>query len=429
MLFKNISILDEKLEEKHNMNVLVEGDKISYIGPDLPQVNDVEVYEGKGKLLMSGFFNSHAHTPMTLLRGYGENLPLQDWLEQRIFPFEAQLVEEDVYYGALLGIAESFRYGIISTTDMYYMCDKIGDAFLESGGKANLSQGVTCFDDSDLKDLPAYKESVDLFNNYHQAGDGRIKVDMSLHGEYTSTEKVAGQLAQLAKELGAGMHVHVSETLKEHEECKARYGKTPIQYLNDLGLLDTRTTAAHCVYVEGEDLDIMRDKKVTVASNPISNLKLASGICNVPELLEKDINVAIGTDSVASNNSLNYIEEMKFFGLVHKAGFNNPKLTTPYETIYAATRAGALGQGREDSGLLAEGYKADLVVLDISQPNMHPVHDMKTNVVYSASGSDVVLTMIDGKVVYKDGEFPTIDLEKVKFETGKSVERILGELK
>lgn len=430
MLFKNISILDEKLNEKHNMNVLTEGEKILYIGEEVPATNDVEVYEGKGKLLMSGFFNSHAHTPMTLLRGYGENLPLQQWLEQRIFPFEAQLNEKDVYYGSLLGIAESFRYGIISTTDMYYMCHRISDAFLESGGKANISRGITCFDDSNLKDLPAYGESVNLFKNYHESGNGRIKIDMSLHGEYTTTERIVAQLADLAKELGAGMHVHVSETVTEHEGCKERHGgKTPIQYLNSLGLLDTRTTAAHCVYVEGEDLDIMKEKKVTVASNPISNLKLASGICNVPKLIEKGINVALGTDSVASNNSLNFIEEMKFYGLVHKAGFKDPKLTTPYETIYAATRAGALGQGREDTGVLAEGYKADLIVLDISEPNMHPVHDMKTNIVYSASGSDVVLTMIDGKVVYKDGEFPTIDIEKVKHETGKSVERILGALK
>ncbi len=430
MLFKNITILDKDLNEKAGMNVLIEEDKIKYIGKDVPEAGCEESYDGEGKLLMSGFFNSHSHTPMTLLRGYGENLPLQDWLKQRIFPFEAKLTGDDIYYGTLLGLAESFRYGIISSTDMYYMTDRIAEAVLESGGKANVSIGVTCFDDRNLKDMPVYQESIDLFNNYHNAGHGRVLVDMSLHAEYTSTEKIVAQLAELTNDLGAGMHVHVSETIKEHEDCKERHGgKTPIQYLNSLGLLDARTTAAHCVYVEEEDMDIMKEKNVTVASNPISNLKLGSGICNVPVLLQKGINVGIGTDSVASNNSLNFIEEMKFFGLVHKGGFKDPKLTTPYQTIYAATRAGALGQGRDDTGLLEEGRKADLVVIDISEPNMYPVHDMKTNVVYSASGSDVSLTMIDGRVVYKDGEFPTIDIEKIRFETGRSIERILGALK
>lgn len=429
MLFKNITVLDENLDERQAAYVGISEDLIEYIGNDEPNKDFGRVYDGKGKLLMSGFFNSHAHTPMTLMRGYGESLTLQDWLEKRIFPFEAFLTGDDVYYATLLGIAESLRYGIVSTTDMYYFCDRMAEAFIESGAKANIGRGITCFTDDDLAETRAYRESKELYRDYHDSGAGRIKIDMSLHAEYTSTTKITAQLAEFTKELGARMHVHVSETRDEHEACKARHGSTPIKYFNDLGLLDSKTTAAHCVYIEGEDFSILKEKGVTVASNPVSNLKLASGVCNVPRLISEGINVAIGTDSVASNNNLNFIEEMKFFGLVHKEKFNDPRLTTPKQTLYAATKAGALGQGREDTGVLKEGNKADLIVLDISGPHMHPLHNLANNLVYSASGSDVILTMIDGKVLYEEGVFHTIDMEKIRFETGRSINRIVEALK
>ncbi|HPO04400.1 MAG TPA: amidohydrolase [Bacillota bacterium] len=430
MLFKNITILNENLDVQESMCVGISDDRICHIGNSIPKEDYGEVYDGKGRLLMSGFFNSHAHTPMTLMRGYGENMALQDWLNKRIFPFEAHLTGDDVYYATLLGIAESLRFGIVSTTDMYYLCDRMAEAFLESGAKANISRGIACFTDDDLKALPAYKESKELYEQYNESGGGRLKIDMSLHAEYTSTPKITAQLAEFTKKLGAQMHVHVSETKEEHEGCKVRHqGKTPVKYLSDLGLLDSKTTAAHCVYIEGEDFHILKEKGVTVASNPISNLKLASGVCNVPELYKEGIRIAIGTDSVASNNSLNFIEEMKFFGLVHKEKFRDPRLTTPKQTLYAATRAGALGQGRADTGTVKMGCKADLIALDISGPNMYPVHDLVNNLVYSASGSDVVLTMVDGKVLYRAGDFPTIDMEKVRYETERSIKRIIGALK
>ena len=222
------------------------------------------------------------------------------------------------------------------------------------------------------------------------------------------------------------MHVHLSETQLEHEECKARHGgMTPAAYFNSLGLFDTRTTAAHCVWLEGEDYRILKEKGVTVASNPVSNMKLASGVCNVPRLLEEGINVSLGTDSVASNNSLNFIEEMKYFATAAKEHLKDPTAVTPVQALKAATAAGAQAQGRVDCGLLKEGFKADLIVLDISGPHMHPVHDLINNVVYSASGSDVVLTMADGRVLYENGRFFTIDVEKTIYEAGRMTEKIL----
>lgn len=430
MLFKNIAILDKNLEYKENMFVGVKDDKIAYIGDIQPAEDYGEVYDGKGKMLMPGFYNAHAHSPMTLLRGYGENLALQDWLNKKIFPFEDKLDGNAVYWGTLLAMAESLRFGIVSTSDMYYFCEDMIRAIEQSGAKDNLSRGVTNFTDSGLYDLEAFREMKSLFGNYHGALGGKLKVDMSLHAEYTSNPRTAQEMAAYTRSVGAQMHVHVSETKLEHEECKGRHeGRTPIKYLADMGLLDSKTTAAHCVWIEPEDMDIIKEKGVTVATNPISNMKLASGVCNVNELLKRGINVAIGTDGDSSNNSLDFIEEMKAFALISKVWFNDPTIVTPAQTVFAATRGGALAQGREDCGLLETGYKADLIVIDTMKPNMRPVHNMLNNLVYAGCGGDVVLTMVDGKVLYQNGEYKTIDLEKTIFEAQKATDKILAELR
>jgi 5-methylthioadenosine/S-adenosylhomocysteine deaminase len=366
---------------------------------------------------------------MTLLRGYGENLKLQDWLTTRIFPFEEKLTGESVYAGTLLAIAESLRFGIVSTTDMYYFCEDMLRAFFESGAKVNVSRGITCFTDAELVDLDSFKEAKSLFETYDGAANGRIRAEMSLHAEYTSNPKIAAQLADYANSVGAGMHVHISETQTEHEECKARRGgKTPVAYLASLGFFETRTTAAHCVRVTDEDMDVLAQKGVTVASCPISNMKLSSGVCNVPRLLEKGVRVAIGTDGAASNNSLNFIEEMKFFALANKLMRGDPTLISPAETLRAATLSGAESQGRPDCGVMRAGALADLIVVDMSVPNMRPVHDVLNNLVYSASGGDVILTMVDGRTLYRDGEYATIDIEKAMYEADRATAGILGEL-
>lgn len=429
MLFENITILDEELEVRHNMYVGVKGEFIEYIGEERPEGDYGESYDGRGKLLMSAFYNAHAHSPMMLMRGYGENLALSDWLNTKIFPFEDKLYSDAVYYSTLFAMAESLRFGIVSSSDMYYFCDDMARAVIESGAKANISRSITSFEPGTIIGNERYREAESLFDNYHGADDGKILVDASIHAEYTNTEQSMMEVADFAKERGINMHVHISETQSEHEECKQRHGgRTPVQLLNDLGAFDTNTTAAHCVWVTDEDMDILAEKGVTVASCPVSNLKLASGICNVPAMLEKGINVAIGTDSVASNNSLNFIEEMKFFALLNKAAKSDPTLITPKQTLHAATYAGALAQGRHDCGRLREGNRADLTVLNISAPHMRPVHDLATNIVYSASGSDVVLTMADGKVLYKDGDFLTIDIEKTISETEAACRNILSRL-
>ena len=440
MLFENITVIDENLEVQNNMFVGVKGDVIDYIGKEKPAGGKADsnggaggesygrVYDGRGKCLMSGFVNGHAHSPMTLLRGYAENMNLQEWLFDYIFPYEAHLDSNAVYYATLLSIAESLKNGIVSTSDMYYFCEDMVRAYEDAGAKGNISRSVSLMDDEPVLSTAPGKETKQLFLDYDGCCDGRIRIDMSLHSEYTNCDRTVREMAELTKELGTGMHVHVAETKKEFDECIERHGLTPTAYLAEMGLFDSRTIGAHCVWLTEEDMDILKDKGVFVASNPVSNLKLASGVCNVPALLEKDIPISIGTDSVSSNNSLDYIEEMKIFAIAPKMYYNNSSAITPEDVLRAATVTGARAQGRKDTGILKEGMKADLIVMDIMGANMHPVHQLKNNIVYSASSGDILLTMTDGKVQYENGEYMTIDIEKTIFETEKANEKILSKI-
>lgn len=432
MLFENITILDENLDVRTGQFVGTDGVRIAYIGSAEPAEDYGERYDGRGKILMPGFYNAHAHSPMALMRGYGENLALADWLNTRIFPFEAKLDGNAVYWGTMLCMAESLRYGIVSTSDMYYFVDDMARAVTDSGAKDNISRSITNFDGTPFDEMPAADELKAAVKNWNGAAggtDGRVVMESSLHAEYTSDEKTARALADWTRENGVRMHVHVSETKSEHEECRARHnGYTPVQYLNACGIFDVPSIAAHCVWIEGEDYDILKEKGVTVAANPASNLKLASGIVDAGAILDDGINLAIGTDSVASNNSLNFLEDVKLLALLAKVRNGDPTVMTPKQALRAATRGGALAQGRTDCGLMKVGCRADLIVLREDGAHMHPIHDRINNIVYSASGSDVVLTMVDGSVLYKDGEYATIDLEKTIFETERATEKILKAL-
>ncbi len=426
MLFKQINVLDENLQVQRDCYVGVKDGKIDFIGSERPAGDWDREYDGRNKLLMSGFYNGHAHSPMTLMRGYGENMKLQDWLNKKIFPFEDKLDGNAVYWGTMLALAESFRFGIVSTSDMYYFCEDMARAFADSGAKGNISRSITNVTGEDPAVLESMRETKDFYANCNGAEDGRILVDMSLHAEYTSDPATARALADYARTIDTRMQVHVSETKLEHEECITRHGKTPAAYLEEMGIFDVPAIAAHCVHATEEDLEIFRRKGVTVAINPVSNMKLDSGICDGGRLLREGVLAAIGTDSVASNNSLNFIEEMKLMTIGGKIASDDPTAVTPKEVISAATLGGAKAQGRADCGALKTGNRADLIVMDLSVPNMHPIHDMVNNIVYSASGSDILMTMIDGKVVYENGDYCTMDIERVIFEAETATKNILG---
>ena len=424
MLFHDITIIDENFEVREHQYVGTKGDRIAIISDRLPIEPYGEVYDGKGKLLLPSFYNCHSHLPMALMRGYGENLPLSRWLNERIFPFEANWTDEDMYHACLIGAAESLRYGIGATREMYLSLPPLGKALTESGMKALFSRCAFGFGGATYEEQPIAAANEEAREQY--AG-GRVRFEYSLHAEYTTNEKVVRSLAEIAKKNNCSIHVHVSETKSEVEECKARHdGKSPVRYLADCGLFDVPTGAAHCVWVDSDDIAILKEKGVTVAANPKSNAKLASGISPVTEMLAAGVNVAIGTDSVASNNNLDMVEEMRFFNLLQKARTLDPTVISAKETLYAATRAGALAFGLADSGLVKEGFKADLAVMDISTVNWFPVHDLLNNLIYSASGSNVVLTMVDGNTLYRDGSFSTIDVERTEFWAERARKRMLG---
>lgn len=430
MLFKDITFIDENFDIKEHYYIGVKSDRISYIGNEMPQDDFGEVISGENRLLLPTFYNLHSHLPMALMRGYAEGLPLMDWLQTKIFPFEAFLNDNDMYYGCLMGIAEMLRFGIGATSEMYLSQKPLLKAFLESGAKANVSRCVSCFDpETEYTDMPQFREVKESIAEYDKADNGRIRAEFSLHSEYTTTEKLVRGMAEKAKEFGSSMHIHVSETKGEVEDCIKRHGKTPVEYLADCGVFDVPTVAAHCVHVTDNDLAILKDKNVSVAANPKSNLKLASGISPVNKMLEAGINVGIGTDSVVSNNNLNMIEEMRFFNLLQKGKNLNPTFISPKQTLFAATRAGAIAQKRDDCGLIKEGFKADFTIIDTDKIYMKPKYDLLNNLIYSAQGNDVVMTVVDGKILYNNGVYTTLDIEKILYECEKSKSRILSSLK
>lgn len=431
MLFKNIGIIDENFDYQAARWVGVRDGRFDYIGSEAPADAEAygEVYDGTGRLLMSALYNVHAHAPMTLLRGFAENLPLQRWLNEKCWPFEAKMTPEDNYWAMVLALAEMARYGVVSCSDMYYATPERAKAVSEAGMKANLCEGLLAFEPKPYDEYPICQMNEEFVETLHGSADGRILMDYNIHAEYTSNPQVCADIAKIVKEKGLRLHLHASETKSEVEECRERHeGMSPIKYFESLGVLDVPVTAAHCVWVDDEDIDIMVEKGVFVACNPASNMKLGSGFAPLSKMLDRGVKVCLGTDGMASNNNHDMFADMYLMGLIYKGATLDPAVVTPQQVIEAATRNGALAQGREDCGLVKVGMKADLCVLDVTGPQWCPMTDPVYNVVFSGSGSDVVLTMCDGQVVYRDGVWPTIDLETAKSEVAERAQRIIGEL-
>ena len=425
-LFKNISILKNGADKSAiTSNVIVENDKITYVGdtPQLPDSAFDRVICGKNRLMMPGMYNAHCHSAMTLFRGYGEDLPLDRWLHEKIFPAEDLLTEESVYAASMLAVCEMIKNGVVSFTDMYSICGETAKAVVESGIKANIGRAMLCFNpdatNADMKNDIRMIEAVALANEYHGAGNGRVKIDMSIHAEYTNTPVSCAYVADYAKKNGYLMHLHLSETEKEHNECLTRRdGMTPAEFFRSLGVFDPSlpTTAAHCVFVTDGDIEIMKANNVTAVHNPTSNLKLGSGVMRLRNLLDAGVNVALGTDGAASNNTLDIFKELHLASVVHKGIYKQADITTAEEMVALATVNGAKSQGRNDCGKIEVGYKADIVLIDTDDINMIPTFDANSALCYSANSSNVRMTMADGKILYENGEFLTVDIEKVKFD-------------
>ncbi len=415
ILFKNVNLLESCGYVGKTTDVLVEDKRIAYIGDSAPANGDCRVIEGNGNLLIPAFYNSHCHSAMTLFRGYGDDLPLSRWLNEKIFPAEERLTDESVYAGSLLAIAEMIRGGTVSFSDMYFFLDNTARAVEESGVKANLARSIVSFDkDADFSKDTRIQESVELFHRWHGKADGRIKIDMSLHAEYTNVEPCFKYMAALTKELGTGFQIHISETLSEHEECIERHGVTPIAFLENCGVLENPVTAAHCVFVSDEDIKIMKRCGVSAAHNPVSNLKLGSGIMPYRKMMDAGINVTLGTDGAASNNRLSVLKELQYAALIHKGYDRNAAATSAADIIRCATKNGAVSQGREDCGEVAVGNLADILLVDMQSFNNIPSYNFESTVAYSITENDILMTLCDGRILYENGSYTTIDEELLR---------------
>lgn len=414
ILIKNAHLLDGAFDKTYS--VTITDDRIAYIGETAPaDMRFDRVIDARRRLLTPAFYNAHTHAAMTLFRGYGEDLPLSEWLNTRIFPAEEHLTSESVYVASKLAIAEMIRNGIVSFSDMYFFCEDTVRAVLEMGVKANISRSVVSFDDSaDYKQDSRILEGLALFDRYHGVGDGRVKIDLSLHAEYTNVPSAVKYMAEITRERGAIMHLHLSETEKEHVECIARHGITPTEFFYENGIFASPVVCAHCVHLTDGDRAILAQNGATAVHNPVSNLKLGSGVMPLRKTLDAGVNVALGTDGVASNNRLDILREMQLASLLQKGLSGHPESLSANEAIALATKNGARAQGRFDCGEIKVGNKADLLLFETDVPHNLPVYDYHTMLVASAASGDISLTMADGKVLYEDGEYKTADVEKLR---------------
>lgn len=427
ILFENCDIL---LREEGKYRTLrgylgVKDDRIVYIGEEMPQEQYTEVKNMSGKLLMPGLINCHNHAPMVLLRGIGAGLPLQEWLFDSIFPIEDRLISEDIVWGSYLSLLEMIAGGTTSFSDMYFFPWETAKAVEKAGVRANLCRVVQCFDESETaKQNKQIPESIRFFKEYNGFANDRVRVDFSIHAEYTCKEHIAREYSEVCRSYGGRMHLHLSETQREVRECVQRYGVTPVKWFENCGTFENPTAAAHCVALSQEDREILLARGVSVIHNPTSNMKLGSGFAPVRELIDMGVNVALGTDGAASNNNLNMFEEMHLAAVLHSGYTNDPTVISAAHVLDMATVNGARLQGRDDVGVLAVGKKADIIALDLDRPHLYPNFDTPALITTSAQAGDVVMTMVDGRILYENGEFKTLDREKIFFETKKTIARL-----
>lgn len=407
-------------------HMVVTGDRITYIGTEPPADAKYDhIVDGKHRLYMPGLVNTHGHSPMSLLRGYADDLSLQVWLEEHIWPIEGKMKAHDIRYGASLSIVEMLKGGTTTFVDMYDFMDEVAQAVAESGMRASLSRGIIGFGEPD--ELKAKLEEAKRFaRDWNGQADGRILTMMAPHAPYTCPPDYIKQIVEASIEVDVPIQTHMSETLFEVEENHRQYGKRPVAHLQSLGVFDRPCIVAHAVHLNDDEIDILKAHDVRVSHNPVSNLKLASGVARLPDLLEASVRVSLGTDGCASNNNLDMFEEMRLAALLHKGVSGDPTVVTADQALRLATIEGAKSIWLEDVGTLQQGMKADFIAINIDQPHFLPRTNLISHVVYSASAQDVTDVWVDGKQLVKEREVLTMDEEKIKHEFTQCYERLKG---
>ena len=375
-------------------------------------------------LLMPGLVNAHTHVPMTFLRGLADDLPLMEWLTQHIFPAETHLTAEIVELGATIGCAEMIRTGTTTLADMYLIQQSATAAIEKSGLRALAGEVIFAFPS------PAYATVEECFalvraEAARLSNHSRIRVAVMPHSVYTTTPEILQSSRDLARELSLPLYIHLAETPSETEACAAAHGKRPVEYCHSLGLLGPTTTIAHGVELNAEELDLLKSTGTHIVHNPKSNMKLASGIAPVSAMLARGMLPGLGTDGAASNNSLSMFAEMNACALLHKVHTGDPTALPAQTVLDMATIGSAAAIGWPELGQIVPGSPADLIALDLDAPNLQPMYNPVSHLVYAASGHEVRLTMVDGKILYQDGVYKTIDYPHLLQEAQKLKQWVL----
>ena len=406
-------------QELFTGEIHVAEDRITYVGEEKKDEDtswDREIDAG-GNVLMPGFKNAHAHTAMTFLRSYADDLPLQEWLFDRVFPMEDKLTSEDVYWCTVLGNMEYLTSGITASFDMYKKIDDGARASADTGFRTVLCGSINDYGGT-VDDM---EQEYLRLNKYHPL----ITYQFGFHAEYTTKREILEGMAALGQKYRTPVYTHNSETENEVAGCLERYGKTPTALFDELGMYEYGGGGFHCVYMTEEDLDICKEKGVWVITNPSSNLKLASGIAPIKKMADRGIGIAIGTDGAASNNCLDMFREMFLVTGLQKVTQRDAAVTDAMDVLRMATVGGAGAMGLTDCDNLSVGKKADMIMIDLQKPNMQPLNNIAKNIVYSGSKQNVKMTMIDGKILYEDGRFDIgFDEKEVYRRANESIERM-----
>ena len=400
--FKNARILTmEEPIEIIKGELHVEDQKISYVGEtvsdDHLQGEFDRVIDAQGNLLMPGFKNAHTHSAMTFLRSYAEDLPLKEWLFDKVFPMEAKLTPQDIYDLSVLAIMEYVTSGITANFDMYMSPDQGAKASVDCGFRTVICGSANNFGGS----AQSQRKEFETLGGYHEL----ISYILGFHAEYTTSRELMQDISDLANELKTPVFLHNSETKEEVEGCLERYGMTPTAFLDSIGMFRYGGGGFHCVHMSEEDLKIFKERNLYVVTNPGSNTKLASGIAPIEEMLKADIPIAIGTDGPASNNCLDMFKEMFLVTGLQKLQKMDAQAVSAQEVLKMATVNGARAMGLSQCDTLAEGKYADLIMIDLHQPNMQPMNNIEKNLVFSGSKQNVKLTMVNGRILYENGTF------------------------
>lgn len=387
-----------------------------------PELKADKVIDGTHKLAIPGLINSHTHAYMTLFRNTADDVPFTTWLFDTVSPMEDAMLPEDAYWGTLLANIEMLRTGTTSYVDMHMSVHQGARAAKESGLRTVLTRGLVGGDRHDeggLRRISEFREEYDRWNDNNMIG-----FMMAPHAPYTCGPDFLKYVAELAGELGVGLHIHLGEGDTEMDNLRKDYNMTAIEYADAAGVFEHPCIAAHCVHLSDSDMDILKAKNVSVAANPVSNMKLANGFSDVPGMLKKGIRVCLGTDGAASNNTLNMFREMTFEAMIHKGLKKDPETVSAQDVLRMATASGAAAIGRGDLGSLKEGFKADISILDLQNPTLNPYNNLVSALVYSCNGSEVDTVIVDGRILMEGRQLKTIDEERVYYEVDRISKRI-----